>query len=43
MKKCKEVVKRAQADWPELLKDAPASMQKEISQRLHGKAGLAKI
>lgn len=43
MKKCKEVVKRAQADWPELLKDAPASMQKEINRRLHGKAGLAKI
>ena len=37
---CKQVVKKAQAEWPALLQDAPLSMQTEIHQRLHGKVGL---
>ena len=37
----KSVVTKAKADWPELLKGAPESMQRAIAERLAGGVALA--
>jgi serine/threonine-protein kinase HipA len=39
----KSVVAKAKADWPELLKAAPESMQRAITERLAGGVALASI
>ena len=37
----KDVVRRAQAEWPALLADAPAAMRQAVEERLRGGVKLA--
>lgn len=41
LRKCKELVKAAQSDWPMLLKDAPPAVRRCVEERLNGGVGLS--
>jgi serine/threonine-protein kinase HipA len=43
LRKCKELVSLAQADWPALLKDAPPAVRRSVQERLKGGVSLSQF
>jgi serine/threonine-protein kinase HipA len=43
LRKCKELVLQAQADWPALLKDAPPAVRRSVKERLAGGVSLSQL
>lgn len=43
VRKCKDLVRAAQSDWPALLKDAPPSVRRSVNERLKGAVNLGSL
>jgi serine/threonine-protein kinase HipA len=41
LRKCKELMRVAQSDWPALLKDAPLAVRRSVQERLNGGVALS--
>jgi serine/threonine-protein kinase HipA len=43
LRKCRDLVKTAQSDWPALLKEAPPAVRRSVQERLKGGVALSKL